>query len=325
MSSASQGHDFRGWFLHEDNGFKSSPTDSDHKAFGANATIDQAEGTNNAVQVFEPGSRVPIDIIERTFEGSWSASFDYVTPWWMNFIWGSPSTTDNGDGSHTHTWDGEDPQSQQIGIGREGSGKERILKGCVATSATVTPSVGGMVRITLEGAYAEEETTDPASLTSQPTLSGTEVMTFADATLSLGGNTLGYVQQGSLNISNNVELINELGERTGIDFAPRPLVPAVDFQKINEAGETANLEEMYGGDTTIQQHVDNTEAMTMGLDNGQTAGNGINAASFNLTGSFPNSYGEDGLGDPEADLTEQINRLAEGVTADATNEEATAR
>lgn len=332
MSTASQGHDFRGWYLHEDNGFASAPNDSDHKPFGADATFDQAEGSNNAVQVFEPGSRVPVDIVERLFDGSWSVSFTYTNPWWLNFFFGAPSTSGNdpdGDGvneSYTHTWSGQSPQSHRIGIGREDSGKERILKGCVATRATISPSVNNMARVTIEGAYADEEVVNPASITAQPAINH-KPMTFADAALSYAGTTMGYVQQGSLAITNNVELIDELGSRISIDFAPRTLVPSVDFEKINEAGGTTNLQRMYGASsaTSPQEDVTSTAAMTMTLDNGKSDGSGINKVDYNLSGTFPESYAENGLGNPEEDVTEQVNRIVESMTVAATNETQTAR
>lgn len=326
MSTASQGHDFTGWFLHEDNGFSSSPNDTDHKPFGADATFDSAEGSNNAQQVFAPGSRAPIDIVEQVFQGSWSVSFSYTNPWWLNWFFGSPSQTDNNDGSYTYDWSGEEPQSHQIGIGRTDSGKERVLMGCIATEASISPSVGGMAEVTLRGAYADEKVVDPASITSQPSINE-KPMTFADAALKLGGTTLGYVQSGTVTIQNNIQLIQEWGQRPAIDFSPRSLTPTVSFSKINEAGEVDNLKKMYGSSasSSVQDDVTNEEAMTLVLDNGNSAGSGINKLTVNLTGTFPDSYSESGLGDPEADVTEDINRLVEGITVDATNEVASAR
>jgi hypothetical protein len=325
MPTAQQGHNFVAGYYHEDNGFANLPTDSTLKTPGANHTIDQAEGSNQAVQVFQPGSRAPVDIVEQLFNGAWQMSFVYTNPWWLNFIYGAPSTVDNNDGSYTHTWDGEDPQSQQIVIGREASGEERVLKGCVCTQATFAPQVNGMTQITLTGAYAEEETLDPASIISQPTLDKKPI-TFADTSLDLGGTTLGYVQSGQMQLQNNIDLVSELGTRVPIDYAPRTLVPSFNFSKINELGETDNLQKMYGdsASTTVQEDVTSQEGMTFVFDNGKSAGSGINRMTADLKGTFPESYGENGLGDPEADVTEEINRLVETVSIDATNETSTA-
>jgi hypothetical protein len=311
--------------LKEDNGFASSPTDTNEKPWGADATYDTARGSNQALQVFEFGSRIPVDIVEQLFDGRWSVSFNYTNPWWMYLFYGSPSQTDNGDGSYTYTWDGESPGSIQIGIGREDSGKERILKGCVATSATISPSVGGMVNVTIEGAYAEETTEDPGSIATQPTIDH-KPMTFADASLQLDGTTLGYVQEGSVQLQNETAIIAEWGTRVGIDYAPRTLLPTVNFTKINENGETDNLQRMYGSSTStsVQNNVTDVQSMTFGLDNGVSAGSGINTLDVSFSGTFPDSYAENGLGDPEADVTEDINRLAESAVFSATNEKSSA-
>lgn len=324
MPTATQGHQIRGFYRHEDNGFAQSPNDSTDKALGANATLDTAQGTNNAVRVFEPGSRQAIDIIEQNFDGSFSVSFDYTNPWWLNFLYGAPSKTDNNDGSYTYTWNGEKPQSQRIFIGREPDGSMRVLTGCVAASVSVSSNVGDSATITINGAYADDTTTN--SIRSQPTIDE-KPMTFADASLSLGGDTLGYVQAGSVEVTNDFAMVREWGTRVAIDYAPYTLNPAVNFQKINEDGETENLEKMYGsvGSSSVQSNVTNREAMTLTLDNGQSAGSGINKVAFDLTGSFPADYGESGLGDPQADVTEDINRMAESVTVRATNEVSTAK
>lgn len=324
--SSSQGHDFRLWYKHEDNGFNQDPADDDPKPFGYNAQGDQFEGSNQAVQVFEPNSRVPADIVRRLFDGAWAVSFVYTNPWWLNSIYGTPSTTDNGDGSHTHTWDGEDIEPQRIGIGRDDAGKERVLQGCVATQAQIQPSVNDMARVTIRGAYAEETINDPASLEDQPSVNH-EAMTFIEAQLQRDGSTIGLVQDGTLEFANNVELIPEWGSRVPVDFSERTLVPQMNFTKIVEGGSTDNIAAMYGdraAATSVQNDVA-TAPLTFTLDNDTTAGSGINVLTANMSGSFPNSVSENGIGDPETDVTHEINRLTETVTMTATNEVATAR
>jgi hypothetical protein len=315
MSTASQGHDFTGYYLHEGSFAEQNPADSTPKTFGANQTFGTVEGSNNVLQVFQPNKRTPVDLVERTFEGSWSAQFTYTNPWWLELLYGSPSST--GTSPTTHTFDGETMGTARIVIGRQQSGKERILKGCLVTQATIQISVGGEARVNLNGVYAEEETNTPGSLESQPSLSW-DAMTFADASLALGGSTFGYVQDGSLQLQNQVELVNEWGTRVAVDYAPRTLVPTVDFSKINEAGETDQLENMYGGSTSIQEDISASPDVTLTLDNGQSGSN-TNSLEATIAGTFPESYGEEGLGDPQADVTEEINRAARTVSFDAQN------
>lgn len=317
MPRASQGHDFRLYWLFEDgagHSFKTeTPDDNSPKAFGSNATGENFEGSNQAVQVFGPNSRIPKDVIAQVFEGSWSVSFQYTNPWWLSHIYAKPEVVEDTEtGTFTHTWEGEDTTSTQIVIGRTENGSERVLRGCVCTSASVSVNVGGPVQVSLQGAYAEEGTRK--ELDEQPEI-GERTMTFAQAGLEQEGETLGYVQQGSVQLQNNMELINEWGSRIAIDYAPRQLVPNFNFSKINEAGETEQLEEMYGG-TTIQERIGDVPDMAVSLDNGET-GSDMNRVAFNLLGPFPDSYGESGIGDPQADVTEEVNRAVEEVTAEA--------
>lgn len=333
MTSASAGHDFTVSYLHEDAGFAAAPDDSDNKPFGGNATVETAEGSNNAVQVFEPGDRTPVEIIEQAFEGSWSVSFAYTNPWWLQMFYGPPTTSGNdpdGDSNSetwTHVYDGQDPQSSRIVIGRLDDGSDRILEGCIATSARVEPNVDGTAQVTIQGAYADE-TLDESGATSQPSLEYTP-LTFADAALSINGASVGYVQQGTLAIENQTDLIRAWGQRTAIDFSPKQLTPTVDFRKISESGGTSNLQAMYGGSATTSAGggVDVDESMTLGLDNGEAhdTTHPVNKVDFNVEGSFPDTYDESGLGQPQEDMTEAVNRLAEGVSAAATNETEVAR
>jgi hypothetical protein len=328
MSDTSiQGHEYRGYYLHEDNGFNSPPNDSTYKAFGADARVTQAEGSNQAIQVFEPGNRVPIDIVERLFDGAFSVEFTYTNPWWLNFLFGAPSTANNGDGSHTHSWTPSAPQPQRIFLANEqdSSDETRYLGGCMATQVNLSSSVNDMGRITITGAYADDGTQD-STMQSQPNID-LKPMTFADTSLSLGGTTLGYVQQGALQMNREVELIPELGTRVPIDFSDRPITPAVNFQKIEEADDNSHLEKMYGASaaSSVQEDVSNEEDMKWTFDNGNAAGAGINKLVATMKGTFPESYAQEGLGDPTADVIEQINRLTKGVDFDATNEVSSAK
>lgn len=322
-----QGHDVTGYYLHEDSGFDSAPTDSTAKAFGANATVDDATGANNSAQIFEPGDRTPADIVSRMFEGSFSVSFGYTNPWWLNCVYGAPDTVDNADGSYTHTWDGQSPQSQRIATGRQPSGKVRWLTGCVVQRVQVRVPVGQeQAEVTLSGLYANEDFTSPASLEAQPALANSP-LNYEDASLSFGGSNIGYVQEGTVEVQNNIELIRAWEARTAIDFSPRSLLPTFNATKISEENDSSELEKMYGsaGATSPQSDVDSAEAATVTLDNGKAAGSGINKLTSSMTGAFPESFNEQGLGDPDSDVMEQLNKNAESVKFTATNEVAAAK
>lgn len=324
MSNVLTGADVPVYFKHEDAGFNSSPNDSTNKAFGANATLDQAEGSNNAVEVMEPATKTPVDIIEQAFEGRWSVTFDYTNPWWLSFLFGAPTTTDESDGSYTHTYsDANQALSQRIVTGYETAGEARVLTGCVAASATVSPSVGGTAQVSMQGAYAEEKPLGAAP-DAQPGLNGLQPMTFAEASLSRDGTTLGYVQNASLEIPTNIRLIREFGSRISIDYAQHQMVPTINWSKITPADSpTDELEEMYGGTDGVSEDVDSSGPVTLALSNGKSPGSGINSVDFNLTGAFADTVGQEQLGNPNETIQDSINNLTTGIDVDAVNEEQT--
>lgn len=298
----SQGHDFTVHYGIEDS-FNSPPA-AGGTPFGSNATLNQAQGSNEAARVFEPANRVPIEIVERVFSGSWGVEFSFNTGHlgWVELLLGT-----DGNGGYTST---VEPSSAAIAIGRTESGSTRVLSGCVATSCSIDSSVNNEITVSISGAYADEELITPGTggIASQPELTG-ETATFADAALSFGGTTLGYVQNATVNIESNVNLINELGTRFAVDFSPKQLEPSVQFSKINEQGGTSQLEDMYGGGTSIQENVTSDTAMNLAISD-ET---GSTVMSVDLSGTFPESYGESGLGNPEEDVTEQINRMTTNV------------
>lgn len=325
MSNVLTGGDVPVYYVHEDNGFNASPNDSTNKAFGANATMDRAEGTNNAVEVMEPASKTPIEIIEQAFEGSWTVTFDYVNPWWLAFLFGSPSTTENSDGTHTHTFsDANEALSHKITAGYQGASEGRVLTGCVAATATINPSVGGTAQVQLQGAYAEETPLGEAPA-SQPSLGGLSPMTFAEASLDRDGSTLGYVQDATVEIPTNIRLIQEFGSRIAVDYAQHQMTPTIQFSKITPADSpTSELEEMYGGSTGAGGDVSG-KPMELALSNGASAGSGLNKVAFALEGVTANTVGQEQLGNPTETIQDQVNSMTTGITADATNEEATAK
>jgi len=60
---AATGHDVRVTYLWEDNGFSNSPSDSNHKTFGANVRFNRAEASNDPTKLFDPNDREAAQII----------------------------------------------------------------------------------------------------------------------------------------------------------------------------------------------------------------------------------------------------------------------
>ena len=314
------GHRARLSYLWEDDGFASAPTDDDHKPFGADATLDTLQGTNNAVEVFQPNSREAAEIIEQNFQGSWSVSFTLTNPWWLAAVISSASTAGSTE-PYTHTYDGDIPNTMQLVQGTEQVGSERILKGCIVTSAEISTQVGGMVEVSLDGAYADEELLEGANLVEQPVIQY-RPLHFGHATLKDTDATYSLVQNVSVSIENNVDLIQEIGTRTAVDYSPKIRSTSLSWSDITE--DDSELKDMYGGNTSVQETVENTSDVTVLFDN-RKSGADKNTLQIDLDGVFQNEYGRSGVGDPEADLQGSMTGMTVGVTVTAENDQAEAR
>lgn len=309
-SGVSAGHQTTLSYLWEDS-FAVDPgsiTDSTHKLPGADPTVTATEGSNAVQRVFRPSKRAGIDQIAMMFDGSFGLNFTLTNPWWVRSLLGSPAQSGSAPYSYEYSLaeDGE-PDTFQIYEGHEQSGQSRVLQGCMATSATIDTSVEQEAQVTLRGAYANEKL--DATIPTQPT-KNYDPLTFAEGSISVGGNTESYVQSMTLDLQNTIDPVREMGTSFFIDYNPKTIEPSVDFGDIFD-GDHDELEELYGGSGNTEpaeDRDDNTAEVQMIFDNGVTAGSGINKGTFTISGTLVNSYDEGGIGDPRADLEETINR-----------------
>lgn len=320
---ADTGADTRVTYLWEDNGYLQTPNDSTDKTFGANARLTVAEGSRAAVQVVDPGSDLPADTIEQMFDGAWGVQFELTNAYWLRFIFGAPTTT--GSGPYTHTYSGISATPARIIEGYEGNDHERQLMGCVLSQCQIQPAVNQNVRVTLRGPYGKERLVDQSGgggIRSQVATSY-RTMTFAQALLAVDATTESLAQDASLALPLNAQLIPAFNSNFAADFWHPTLRPQLDFSSIKDAGDTTHLVEMYGGALTMSEKVTDKDPATLTFDNKET-GTDANKLTISLTGTVPNSYGEDGSGDPDALIRQRINRMVEGVSATYENNTATA-
>lgn len=294
--------------------------DGDRIPFGPNATLSQFEGSNNAVELFEPNSRRIAEIIEQQFEGTVAIDFELRNTDWLKAVLGQENVSGG-----TYSFDPGVPFPLVLYVGYEQRALEgsdspgyRVLSGVVIQSATIDVSVDDTASVSLSGAYAREEW-DTSGLQGQPPLTAAQydagdVMTFSEARLDLNGDTLALVQDASLEINNNTDLIREIGTRFAVDYSPKGQVPSVDYTKIKE-GNT-EMEQMYGSQaaTATKQRVDSNYPLTFVFDNGKS-GADIFTLTFNGTGAFPDSLGVENIGNPQEDLQQSINRRLEKINA----------
>lgn len=304
--------------------------------FGSNATMDTLEGSHQAARVFEPDSREAAQIIEQLFDGSFTVSFELTNGWWIRAVISDiDDESPSGSGPYTYSFNNhaggntkadQYPNSMEIRRAVTKSGysgdTNRNLTGAVVSNAEVSVSVGGNVTVTLTGAYADDE--KDGTNDSQPavdertfTFAKGEVITDQDGTPT----TVNRVQDVSFTIENNVEMVGEIGTRTPVDFNPGARNPSVDYTKIAE-GDT-ELTRFYGGSsaTSVNTQIENDYVIRLVFDN-EKSGTDENRLEFDFEGSFPDSYGESGVGDPQTLLEHNMEELSTSVTANYTTDEA---
>jgi hypothetical protein len=314
MTPALAGHNARGGYLWEESGgspaFNTDSTDdSDFKPFGADATITTLEGSNNAVRVFQPGSREAERIIEQEFEGSWTSEFTLTNPWFLRGVIDYDVSTGS-----PYNFNGDIPYSMQIVNPLERIDKERVIGGAVVVSCDISVSAPGQVEVTLEGAYADEEVVD-TSIRDQPPIEN-RPLHFGQATVNRDGSAQSLLQDASLSIENNTDLIYELGIRKAVDYSPKQRIVDVDYTGIMDT--TDEVKRMYGASASVQSKVENTADIQFVFDNGEASGSGQNRLTVNINQALADSYSPTGLGDPEADLEEELSEM--GATVDAVAE-----
>lgn len=288
---------------------------------GANATLDTREATNNGRRITLPASRKSVAIKAGSFDGAWSISGALTNPWIYEALLGSPSTTDNGDGTYTHTYDLGDPVPFQILEGYElSTTAEATLEGCLPARIAVNPSVGedGVVPFTAEGFYRKETLQSSVSLTSQDTLDN-DPWDYADARLDVDTTTQAIVQNASVELAvNPLEAVQEFGSRFPSYYLAGLYEPALNHGKLK--ADTNAQQRIYGGSTSMQEDVPDDTTFTMEFDNGAAAGSGQNMITYNGSGGFGESYGEDGPGNPRAAIQENLQYSLQDVQVVATNE-----
>ena len=218
------------------------------KKFGLNDAISSWTLTHNR-QDLPALNQVTIDEYAYGQQaGTLGIDFTLSNPWVFKTILGDPSTTGSNPYVHTypHASNGinKTPTSFTTEVGFDGASADtvRTLKGCVATSLSITASVGNLVSASLSANYGVEDAPS-TSLGTAPSQPDVEFpYTFAHATLKYGGNTLAQVQDLSLNIDQGSSLLYGLGDHQAVD-AYRQLLDITGSFRVSLLNKTV-LEDM---------------------------------------------------------------------------------
>lgn len=311
----------------EDNGFASSPSDTETKSFGKDAELSAWDGSRNAVELFDPNSREVAEWIKQQFSGSWTADFVLGNPWWNRAVIDTASTagvdtdSDGTDDYYRHTFSGEQPSSLQIITGNTKSGEDWTLEGCWVDSADVRIEVPGNITVSLRGAYADLTEAQPSTQEAQVT-HDSEAMAFDQASLSIGGVVQRLVQSITLTITNSVDPVLELGSETPVDFSPKSRTLTVDHVQTHDDASDDEMERFLGSTSTLD--APSKDAMVLDITNGES-GSAKQRLKYDLTNALPNDFSFNGVGNPDQNIENSMTNRPVGVTATAENDKGTAK
>lgn len=307
MSPAFTGAKAIGAYRIEDS-FNGGAGGNTFETFGRNVSVDTFEGVNNGVELFEFCQRSPTQVVEQSFEGSFSVSF-VLSTW--SFLDLFDDTTEDTDGDTNPEYGFETPQSFELIVSRKDAtttSDTRIATGCIPQSLSIDSQVDGTVEVTIDGIYADEAYESVDTSNYGQVASGKDALNFADVSLSYDGGTLALPRGITINIDNQMNLLSTLGSRKASEFTVGPLTGSLDITHAVEVDETTTLESMYGG-TSVSETVSDDTAIDITFDNTNASGSGQVKAVWNFTG-FTEDYSESGIDVEEdfieADVTETI-------------------
>lgn len=308
------GHHANALWDHEPS-FDTAPSTPNPQIFGGNVTVDTNEGSHEAVRIFN-ADRKAAEIIEQVFDGAWSITGELgpEPPWWLSAVLGSPNSTNVAGNLYDHEYGlgvGGDLDSLRIYEQVEGFNTYREIPGCVVATFTIDQSVPGNPEFTISGAYAREPDQNSTLTLDVPEFSKRSFNNRL-ASLDIGADTPGLIQSTSITVETGTEVINELGTGHGVDFSPKVLAPSVDYEKIIATDQTVDL---------YQRFVDKNQVdVVLSYDNGES-GDAQYRLEFTVGASFPDSWSRTGVNDPEADLSDDLNEMAEDFDAVITVDE----
>lgn len=308
------------------------PSDSTNKTFGANLTADAADRSNNPERMWQPFSRTAETTIELQFDGSWGADWVLTNTYWLQFVFGQPSTSGSST-PYTHTYDlgdGNPPRTAHLIEEThypDGTAEQTVYTGAFTPSIDVEVSVEDTVQISCDGVYADEEYYSTASnspygeIGSQPQIDY-RPMHFGNSQLDLdvdgdgSAETRSLVQDASIGLEANAEGERELGTRfiaipSFLQFEP-------DLSYTNLVSDTNKSEEQqaaYGdtASTSPEETMDAANDLEGDLIFESGAAGEDNKMTLNITGAFPDSYSRNNIGDPNEALEDDIDRIVRDI------------
>jgi len=187
-----------------------------NKAFSQGVKVSAYDIDNSVEYIYGLGSQDVSSSICKEFKGTFGLEFALTDPWWIkSIVGGSPSKA--GSSPYTYTYSNAagisntlTSFSMDLSFDLDTDSHQQLL-GCIANTASLTCNVGEIVRVRLDGLFANlSKNTSMAALISPVE----EPFCFAQGSLEIPTNTtITDVQSVELTFNRNVDMIWGIGSR----------------------------------------------------------------------------------------------------------------
>lgn len=210
----------------EESSFKTVNAADTAKVFGRGQKLSSVNIKQNLELIYELGQRTAAKGVFKQFEGTLSAEWILANPWFLRFLMGTLTTTQNDPvaGLHKHAYTKANTlPTMQIEAGIDlSTDVVRKFSGCVLNSITLSGAVNDLIKVRGDFMFAKEETT--GTTFTSATVDSFDPFTFEHATLELpDGTVIAEVQSVELTVTNNVQMIWGLGDKEATAFVPQAL------------------------------------------------------------------------------------------------------
>jgi hypothetical protein len=301
-------------WLHEPvDDYLGSPTDTDYKAVGIDAQLDDLT-IENALQRLRNFSTEAKKSIETTFEGAISVTGTVTedTCWLLDHVFGSPSTAGGESSSpYTYTWSVETLRAQSarffVGLDYLNGYAERVLKGVCFPQIEFDVSRGETITFTATGFFGDEELGTETTPGSEPTTTS-DPFVFHGGSLSLDGTDQKKMDSATLSIQTGIR--PQRGwERKPVDAVVGAEEHTLSPSKVIDS--TDLLTTTYGNSTAPTTSANGVDSVPGEL----TAGNGSETLTFDMPRVTPNSLSWEQIGNAEEDKTESPELFVDAISA----------
>ena len=188
-----------------------------NKAFSQGVKLNAFDIDNSVDYIYGLGSQDAQKSVTKEFKGTWGIEFALSDPWFLRAILGG-NPTDGGATPYTHTYDAvmgiSDTMtsiSTVVGFDLDTDSNQTLL-GCICNSMTLNAAVGDIIKVTLDGTFANlDKDTTLDSLVSPVE----EPFSFAAASFEIpNATTIADVQSVEMSWNRNPKQVFGLGSRT---------------------------------------------------------------------------------------------------------------